>query len=299
MSFSEELLSFVEKAASLDVSIFDVLDIILMTVVLFFGIRLIRDSRAFRLAKGLLFLGLFYFVVYELDMRASTYMFRFIFQNVFILLVVIFQQEIRQVVEHLGNSSLSISKFLRIGVDDGRNEVVIDAIIEICKAVGIMSESKIGALIVMERNDILNEVMRTGIPVDAKVSHELIGNIFFPNSPLHDGAAIIRNGRVHSAGCVLPLTASENVPSDLGTRHRAAMGMSENSDAVVIVVSEETGIISVARGGQLKRNYTETDLRAGLMDLFGPPEEDSGKNSSIFKRLKKGMKKNEEEKQDN
>ena len=154
-----------------------------------------------------------------------------------------------------------------------------------------MSKTKTGSLIVMEKETLLGDVIKTGKPVDAQITHELIGNIFFPKSPLHDGAAVVREGRLHSAGCVLPLTR-ENVASDLGTRHRAALGMSEQSDAMIIVSSEETGIVSVAFKGNLTRGLNESELREMLMNyLVEDSSEESKSEGNIITKFFKGIKK--------
>ena len=152
-----------------------------------------------------------------------------------------------------------------------------------------MSDKKIGALIVFEKETILGDIIKTGTLVDAKVTVEIIGNIFFPKAPMHDGAAVIKDGRVVAAGCILPLTGNNNISSDLGTRHRAAIGMSENSDAIVAVVSEETGAISVAEKGKLKRNISDGDLREILMKNF-IRDYDKPKNMSKFKGFFRGSK---------
>ena len=163
--------------------------------------------------------------------------------------------------------------------------------IEIAKAVFRMSDGKIGSLIVMEKEMLLGDVIKTGKPVDAQITHELIGNIFFPKSPLHDGAAVVRDGRLHSAGCVLPLTRSDEVSSDLGTRHRAALGMSEQSDAMIIVSSEETGIVSVAFKGNLTRGLNEAELREMLMNYFVDDLSDKGGSDGNFiTKFLKGIK---------
>ena len=166
--------------------------------------------------------------------------------------------------------------------------MVSDAIIEIAKAVQRMSESKTGSLIVMEKEMLLGEVIKTGTAVDAKITHELIGNIFYPKAPLHDGAAIVRNGRLICAGCVLPLTKNNDISSDLGTRHRAAIGMSEQSDAMIVVTSEETGVISVAFKGELTRNLTESKLRELLMDYLieTAPEGSSAVVNNLMNKFK-------------
>ena len=268
MTSFENITDFFSKIPSLHFGFTDLLDILLVTFVLYNGIKLIRETRAFQLVKGLVLLGIAYLVVYQLEMQASTYMFRIVFQNIFIVLIILFQQEIRQIIERLGKSKFSSLGLILKGGQNDVFETVRDSIIEIAKAVQRMSDSKTGSLIVMEKEMLLGDVIKTGTPVDAHVSHELIGNIFFPKSPLHDGAAVVRNGRLLCAGCVLPLTKSDEISSDLGTRHRAAIGMSEQSDAMIVVTSEETGTISVAFKGELTRNLTEAKLREMLIDYL-------------------------------
>ncbi|MBQ6267476.1 MAG: diadenylate cyclase CdaA [Clostridia bacterium] len=290
MPFLENISDFFAKVLSLSFAWYDVLDILLVAFVIYQGIKLIRETRAFQLVKGLLLLALIYAVVYIIGMQASSYLFQVVFKNIFIILVIIFQQEIRKIIEHLGKNRVSGLANLLKGADALQIETEQDAIIEIAKAVQRMSDSKIGSLIVMERETPLGDVSRTGTPVDAVVTHELLGNMFFPNSPLHDGAAIIRDSRLVCAGCVLPLTHSEELSSDLGTRHRAAVGLSEVSDAVVVVTSEETGTISIAEGGRLLRDLTESSLREYLLNaMIESNAQDQEGESAIrkfFKRLK-------------
>ncbi|MDY6017019.1 MAG: diadenylate cyclase CdaA [Oscillospiraceae bacterium] len=272
----------------MEFKITDFLDICLVAFILYNGIKLIRETRAFQLAKGLLLLGVAYLIIYQLDMQASSFIFRVIFQNIFIVLIILFQQEIRQVLERVGKSRFSNLSLLIKGNDTANIEMVSDAIIEIAKAVQRMSESKTGSLIVMEKEMLLGEVIKTGTAVDAKITHELIGNIFYPKAPLHDGAAIVRNGRLICAGCVLPLTKNNDISSDLGTRHRAAIGMSEQSDAMIVVTSEETGVISVAFKGELTRNLTEPKLRELLMDYLieTAPEGSSAVVNNLMNKFK-------------
>lgn len=289
MSF-DNIFEFFTKVPSLKFSLSDFLDIALVAFVIYYAIKLIRETRAFQLLKGLVLLGALYLVVFLLDMQASTYMFRFIFKNIFIVLVIVFQSEIRSLLERVGRSKISFRQLIS-GVESSEDETQKNAIIEICKAVQRMSDSKTGALIVMEKDDII-ETENKGINVDASISHELIGNVFFPNSPLHDGAAIVSKGRLVRAGCVLPLTGNDDLSSDLGTRHRAALGMSERCDCVVIVVSEETGTISLARGGKLSRDYSESDLRAELFDYLLDDMSTNGGDEGfslkkVFKRFKR------------
>lgn len=292
MNVFENISDFFSKAVSLKFGITDFLDICLVAFVIYNGIKLIRETRAFQLIKGLILLALAYLVISLLEMQASSYAFGILFQNIFIILIIIFQQEIRQVLERVGNSRFTGLSWLMRGSDSEKNETVKESIIEIAKAVQRMSDSKTGSLIVMEKKMLLGDVTKTGKPVDAKITHELIGNIFFPKSPLHDGAAVVRDGRLHSAGCVLPLTRNDKISSDLGTRHRAALGMSEQSDAMIIVSSEETGIISIAHGGTLTRNLTESELRDMLIKyLIDDPDGQSNIESKKISKLLKGKKK--------
>ncbi|MCC8022665.1 MAG: DNA integrity scanning protein DisA nucleotide-binding domain protein [Clostridiales bacterium] len=159
---------------------------------------------------------------------------------------------------------------------------------EVCRACSKFSDEKTGALLVFEREVLLGEVIDSGILLEADASAELIGNVFFPKSPLHDGAMVVRDARLHAAGCILPLTKNNAISSALGTRHRAALGMSEVSDAVVIVVSEETGIISLAKGGKLRRNLSDGDIRAVLSESLLKDEDQSG---NILERLRRRIKK--------
>ncbi len=292
MTVFDNIADFFSKIPSINFGITDFLDICLVTFILYNGIKLIRETRAFQLVKGLLLLAVGYFIINLLEMQASSYIFSIVFQNIFIILIILFQQEIRQVIEKVGKSKFTAISTLLKSSKAENNEIVSEAIIEIAKAVQRMSNSKTGSLIVMEKELIPGEIIKTGKPIDAQITHELIGNVFFPNSPLHDGAAIVRNGRLYSAGCVLPLTKSEDVSSDLGTRHRAALGMSEQSDAMIIVTSEETGIISVAFKGNLIRNLNEAELREKLMNYYlENPVFEEEKEDSLITKLFKGKKK--------
>ncbi|MBQ2904526.1 MAG: diadenylate cyclase CdaA [Clostridia bacterium] len=291
MTALENVMDFFSKIPSLKFGITDFLDICLITFLIYNGIKLIRETRAFQLVKGLILLGAAFVVISALEMQASSFVLSIVFQNIIIVLIVLFQQEIRQVLEKVGNSRFSgLIGFLK-GNNSERKAVLSESIIEIAKAVFRMSNTKTGSLIVMEKETLLGDVIKTGKIVDAQITHELIGNIFFPKSPLHDGAAVVREGRLHSAGCVLPLTR-ENVASDLGTRHRAAIGISEQSDAMVIVSSEETGIVSVAFKGTLTRGLTESELREMLMNyLVEDSSEEGNSDGNIFTKLFKGIKK--------
>lgn len=291
MTFFGNIAEFFSKIPSLSFGVTDFLDICLVAFIIYNAIKLIRETRAFQLVKGLLLLGAGYLIIGMLEMQASSYIFRFVFQNIFIILIILFQQEIRQILERVGKSKFTNISLLLKGNRVAQEETVSNAVIEIAKAVQRMSDSKTGSLIVMEKEMLLGDVIKTGKSIDAFVTHELIGNIFFPNSPLHDGAAVVRNGRLLCAGCVLPLTKSDEVSSDLGTRHRAALGMSEQSDAMVIVTSEETGIISVAFKGELIRGLNEAELREKLLNYLIDAVPDKDSDSGMLKKLFKGWKK--------
>lgn len=277
----------------------DTLDLLLITTVVYFVLKLIRDSRAIALAKGILiFLGA-YLLVTVLDMEASAYIFSTIVDSILIILVVIFAPELRTLLERMGNSrqlSAFTSLFSRSGSDAKTqlyNEEVARCVNSICKAAREMSDDKVGALIVFEKNVPLGEIIATGTVVDSRISSGLLQNVFYPKAPLHDGAAVVRNNRLYAAGCILPLTARNNeVAKELGTRHRAALGMSEQSDAMVLVVSEETGAMSLAEGGMLLRNLTDGEVRETLLNFLQiQTEQTDNKNRlSAFFSQKKGGK---------
>lgn len=251
-------------------SIGDILDVLLVAFVIYSAIKLIKDTRAFQLVKGVILLAAVYFLVSVLNMEASKYLLSLLFGNLLIILVIIFSPEIRHALESVGRSSVSnINIFnLKNRDESAIQESVKESINSVCKACSDLSDKQTGALIVFEKDTMLGEISKTGTLLDAAVTNELICNIFFPKAPMHDGAVIIKDGRVVSAGCILPLTAKNDVSSELGTRHRAAIGMSESSDALVVVVSEETGQISVAEKGILKRNISDGDLREILIKAF-------------------------------
>lgn len=267
----------------------DVVDILFVAVVLYFVIRIIRETRAMQLVKGLVFLALLYAVVSFLGMGASSYVLKSIFSNIFIIIVILFGPEIRNILEQMGKRT-SRSNFRSIihsgvAVEVAELKRTIDAA---CKACVEMSDDKIGALIVFENDTLLGDIISTGTVIDAKASKELIENIFFPKSPLHDGAMIIRDSSVYAAGCILPLT-KDNVSSALGTRHRAAIGISQQSDAMVFVVSEETGYISVAVNGTLSENISSGVMRDMLYEKFIPTG--SSSDDKIINRLVRRIKK--------
>ncbi len=261
----------------------DILDILFVALIIYGAIVLIRDTKAIQLAKGFILIFIIYAVVSLLKMQASSYLFSLFFPNLLLILVVIFSPEIRHAIESVGRSSLN--NIIKGNDKTKKYEPVSRMINSVCRSCADMSDDKVGALIVFERGSLLGQIIDTGTRIDAEPSVEMIENIFFPKAPLHDGAMIIKDRRICAAGCILPLTANTNINSSLGTRHRAAIGMSEQSDALIVVVSEETGIISVAEKGNLKRNLSDGDLRELLTKTFIPEDNDE---KGFLKTIKKG-----------
>jgi len=244
----------------------DALDILFVALLIFGLIRLLRETRGVQLLKGLFWLLLAWGAVNLLKMNASTYILRQGFDNIVILLVVIFQAEIRGALERVGRSPVTNFRvFSQVDRLAQEREDTAAAVRQVCEAFRQFSAERVGALVVFERVTKLGEIVKTGTVIEAQVSRELIGNIFFPNTPLHDGAAVIRKGLLKAAACILPLSQSKEIDPALGTRHHAALGMSEQSDAMVALVSEETGIISLADKGVLRRNLSPEELEAALL----------------------------------
>lgn len=265
---------------------YDLFDIIFVTFVIYEAIKFIRGSRSFHLIKGIAFIGGLYLVVKFARMEASEFLLSSLIENALIVLVVLFAPEIRNILERFGRRSITDFSFLNFKNNGAYQEAVTTLVNDFCKAAGEMSESKTGALVVFERETPLNDVIKSGTVLDARSSTELFNGIFFKNSALHDGAVVVKNAKIYSAGCILPLTQNNSISSDLGTRHRAAIGMSEHSDAVVVIVSEETGYISVAINGQLQRDVQTGKLREILLgELIA--ENQKKETANIFKRGEK------------
>lgn len=270
--------------------VFDILDIIIVAFIIYKALDFLRESRAGQLIKGILILLVFSGLANLFNLAGLKWVLSTLFDYGLIAIIIVFQPELRRALEKVGRSNFAaLAKGQFINDSD---ETLKDAISDICKSIGTMSDRKIGALIVFERETMLGDIANTGTVVNAQVSPEMIGNIFFPKSPLHDGAMLIREGRILSAGCILPLTANNDLNSQLGTRHRAAIGMSENSDAVVVVVSEETGNISVAINGVLTRDYNSVTLNNLLTEVLIPnPEKPKNKFSTVIDKSVKIFKK--------
>lgn len=249
-----------------DISFVDIIDIAVLSLLLYLVFQFLKDRRAGKLMMGLGIFSALLVLSTILNMHAVKYILQNFYQIGLIAVVIVFQPELRAALEKVGNSP--IRGFRGLVSDTGEAEAVSADVEAICEAVCDMARSKTGALIVIERQTKLGDVMKTGVMINAQISSFLLRNIFFNNAPLHDGAVIIRNHHICAAGCFLPLSTTDDIVRDLGTRHRAAIGMSEASDAIVIVVSEETGTISTAINGTLKRNYNYNLLRQELLQLL-------------------------------
>jgi diadenylate cyclase len=242
------------------------LDIALVAYVFYKAIILIRGTRAEQLVKGLAVLLIATVVSGQLGLHTFHWLLRNTMAIGLVAIAILFQPELRRALETLGRGKIfTRSNYLYADTDF---ELMLD---ELIKAVQVLVKKRLGALIVLERETGLNELVETGIFIDGQVTAELLINIFLPRSPLHDGAVIIRGNRMMAAGCYLPLTENPNLSTELGTRHRAALGVSEQSDAVAIVVSEETGVVSITNNGKLTRYLDEKTLKQLLINLCKPP----------------------------
>lgn len=263
------------------ISVFDIIDIIVVAFIIYKCILFFRETRAGQLIKGIGILLIVWLLSQWLGLVTMKWLLYKIFDSALILAVILFQPELRRALEKVGRSKISL-----FSKNAGDNEDIESSISAICKAAGTMQDQRVGALIVFEKNTQLGEIINTGTVIDADVSSALITNIFFPKSPLHDGAMIIKNGKIAAAGCILPLVQNDQLNASLGTRHRAAIGISENSDALVVVVSEETGIISIAENGDLKRNFNTVTLYAELFKRL-VNEQSIKKSNSVVTFFKK------------
>ena len=287
----ESIVSFFELLIYIisGIKFHDLLDIAVITFLIYKCIGFFRQTRAGQLIKGIFLILVVFLVAQILDLVMLKWLLNRFMDSILIVAVIVFHPELRRALEHMGTSSFNgIGRSLKID-----NEALALQIESVSKAAGIMQEQKCGALIVFERNTQLGDIAATGTEVAARTSSSLICNIFYPKSPLHDGAMILRDGKILSAGCILPLTQNSELNKSLGTRHRAAIGMSENSDAAVVVVSEETGTISLAINGNLKRDLDVISLQTELKDLLladNTPQKESLLNRLLnaFKKLKKG-----------
>ena len=241
----------------------DFIDILIVAIILYASYQQIQDTRAMTLVKGLVVIAVLRIVCDQLDLHVMTWLLQTISGWLLIALPILFQPELRRALEQIGQGKFILKSDFLLEKEDADK-----AVEEIAKTAKRLSQTKTGALMVIERDMKLNDISVTGIQIDGLISSEFLLNVFIVNTPLHDGAVIIRGNRLISAACVLPLTENHELSTELGTRHRAAIGLSEQCDALIVVVSEETGTISVAEGGHLVRRLDEQTLAAKIRPAF-------------------------------
>ncbi|MBE6989452.1 MAG: TIGR00159 family protein [Ruminococcaceae bacterium] len=274
----DKVLSFLENIGRYVLLIrpMDVLDMAIIAYLVYRLLKMVKSKRAENILKGVAVFLLALWISQLLQLNAINYLLRHIVEFGVLALIIVFQPEIRQLLESLGSRNIRLLRIFAPTESSSELERAIDQTVIACTE---MSKTRTGVLIVFERKLLLDDMMRTGTTLDASVSSELLKNIFFLKAPMHDGAVIIRDGRILSAGCMLPLSKNANLSRDLGMRHRAGIGMSENSDAVVVIVSEETGSISVALGGMLKRHLMPETLSKLLRNELLPSAEEAAEKS--------------------
>ena len=270
-----------------------ILEILIFAVLAYYIIMWFKRSKAWNLLKGLGLLLAVYIVASLLKLDNLAFIFEKLFSSIVLAVIIIFQPEIRRGLEQIGTKNLFRELIPNVNAGTyagGLNERSVD---EITNALTYMGRNKVGALIVIERNLPLDDIIETGITLDAEISTALLEQIFEKNTPLHDGAVVICNNRVVAATCLLPLSQNMDISKELGTRHRAGLGMSEASDCVTLIVSEETGAMSIAVAGDLKRRVTPQEIREELGVL--PEEAQTGKKPSLFARIRKEVGSDERE----
>lgn len=276
----------------------DIVDILAIALLIFGLFKLIQETRAVQLLKGVIMLLIVYFLSSLFGLVMLSSLLRTFFEAAVVVIAIIFQPEIRKALEQMGRNN-TYKKYIKIFTKhhkgDEWKKPVEKSIVDAADTAVLFSRSKTGALLVFERETMLSDIAATGTIIDAETSVALFGNIFFNKAPLHDGASIIRDGKLFAAGCILPLTSNRNVDINLGTRHRAGLGISEQSDAVVLIVSEETGVISLAVNGILLREFTREELIKKLEQFLiydrgydddEPPKKFFQKNPKSSKREK-------------
>ena len=265
-----------------NIGIVDIIDIGIMAVVIYFAIGLIRRAQTYKVFQGLLFLFLALWLSDEIGLHVVNFLLRNAVEVGLLALIVLFQPEIRRFLEKLGAGRPVTMLFGNRGNIQTEENTITQTVL----ACADMSASKTGALIIFERDNRLDDQIRTGTVINADTTAELLKNIFYPKAPLHDGAVIVRNGRIMAGGCMLPLSGNQNLSRELGMRHRAGIGMSEASDAVVVIVSEETGAISVATDGMLKRHLTKDTFEKILRnELVKEEVEETNTIKNLIRKL--------------
>ncbi len=264
----------------------DIVDIAILSFIIYHAIRLIRETRALQLVQGIFLLVMGYLLAMFFNLQTIRFLLRTCFQWGILAIVVLFQPELRRIIEKIGRTKISDLSFIPSSDDGTSSEVWTPAINAICEAVQNLSATCTGALIICERKTRLGEQIDTGTILDCTPSAAVFGNIFYPNTPLHDGAVIMRDGKILAAGCFLPKPQKEElIAKQLGSRHRAAIGMSENSDSIVIVVSEETGTISVAENGELTRGFSKDSLAKLLGNRLIPETQTDTGSANFAERM--------------
>ena len=263
------------------IRITDIIDVAIVAYIVYKVLAFIRETRAHLLLRGIVILVAIFFLSDFLDLHLLNWLLKSVVTMGLFALIVIFQPELRRGLEKVGRRGIVSNQFRNIDKD-----AAIEIVDEIAEAIEDFSEDRTGALIAIERDTMLTDMIDTGCAVDAKITARLLGNLFYEGSPLHDGAVIIRGNRILAASCVLPLTEKSSVGKNLGTRHRAAVGLSECSDAFVIIVSEESGAISIAENGKLTRFTDIKNLRKRLLDIYIPSE---SKAYGVIPRIVEGF----------
>lgn len=265
-------------------SIKDVLDIIFVAALIYTLIIQLRKTQSIQIIKGIAVVFFIYIAVNIFEMSASKYIFNSFLADLLVIFVIIFSGEIRQTLEKVGQRNNFPLMSLFSSKKD--NDVTYDVINHVCRACNSMSENKIGSLIIFQRKSLLGDITRQSVPIDSCVTTEMLLSVFYPKAALHDGGIVIKDGRIVAARCVVPLKNEKEITEHVGTRHRAALEVSLRSDAVAVVTSEETGIISVAVDGKLKRGLTDAQLREMLTDLLVSEDENDTNKRPFFKGQK-------------
>lgn len=264
------------------IAISDVIDILIVAFVVYKLLGLIKQTRAEQLLKGVMLLVIATFVSDLLNLHTINWILKGTVALGAVAILIVFQPELRRALEYMGRTKFMKGPSNRLDKEKGKQITA-----QVVKAVDSFSAEKVGALIVFERDTNLTDIAETGTIIDAEISEQLLGNIFYEGAPLHDGAVIVKDGRVRAAGCVLPLTRNNNISKSLGTRHRAGIGITEHSDALVLIVSEESGIISIAEDGQLTRYLDLKTVEKILLNMFLNPENMTATMSTVHRMIDK------------
>lgn len=256
------------------IKIYNIIDIAIVSFIIYKLLRFMRETRAEQLIKGILIIAAAYALSDALNLYLLNYVIEIVVNNGVLALVILFQPELRKALERMGRSKLGNIKLFG-GDEEDEHLRMLETINAVSDGFRTLQKQRMGALVVFERETKLGDIISTGTVIDSVPSGSMVGNIFFNKAPLHDGAMIIRDIKIYAAGCILPLSQSSNIDSDFGTRHRAAIGMSENSDAVAVVLSEETGLLSIAVNGQIVRYANLTEFTANLVGILAPEEKEN------------------------